>query len=318
MKLKALLFLSIITIVLSCKRNNDSNGGLDIPLPIDTLSSGWQKINTGISAYINDVWFFNSADGLLCTSSGIYSSVDSGKTWNLKTSLLRNYINLFFVNNSVGFAQKRDSISITKDGGNNWVTRKLPRSDVGDIHFVTPSTGFAFGSGVAYKTIDTAKSWVEVTQNGSQAVFFIDQLLGYMHQADGYIYSSSDVGSTWQKRSNSNVSMGGNDYLFFSSTNTGWLVNFSYGLFKTTNGGIDWSNVLSVNTGTEAAMDCFFANNNEGVVSSTKRVFSTNNSGVDWRTEVIMHTRTVGELHFLDKNTGWVCCSDGILLRFKK
>lgn len=317
MKISSLLFLSIITILLSCNKDNE-NAQPEILPPVDTLSSGWQKINTGLSTYINDVWFFNAADGLLCTSSGIYYSVDSGKTWNLRTSVLKNYINLFFVNNLVGFAQKRDSISTTTDGGSNWITRKLPRSDVQDIHFITPSTGFAFGSGMAYKTVDTAKTWTQVTANGSLSVFFIDQLRGYMHQADGYIYSSIDGGTTWQKKSNSNVSMGGIDYLFFSDINTGWLVNFNYGLFKTNNGGLDWTNVLSVNSATEAAIDCFFASNNDGVVSSTKRVFSTSNSAVDWRTEVIMHTRTVGELHFLDKNTGWVCCSDGILLRFKK
>lgn len=317
MKISSLLLLSTIIIVLSCNKDNE-NAEREILRPVDTLSSGWQKINTGISAYINDVWFFNAANGLLCTNSGIYYSVDSGKTWNLKSSVLKNYINLFFVNNLVGFAQKRDSISTTTDGGSNWITRKLPRSDVQDIQFITPSTGFAFGSGVAYKTVDTAKTWTQITANGSLSVFFIDQLQGYMHQADGYIYSSVDGGATWQKKSNSNVSMGGIDYLFFSDINTGWLVNFGYGLFKTSNGGLDWANVLPVNSATEAAIDCFFSNNEEGMVSSTKRVFSTSNSGGDWKTEVIMHTKTVGELYFLNMNTGWVCCSDGVLLRFKK
>jgi photosystem II stability/assembly factor-like uncharacterized protein len=310
---KILSFLFLIFLFFSCKKDKSPEDPV-LPVQIDTLVN-WQKIEINSSDTYNDIWFINASTGYSCANEGLYSSVDSGKTWSLKSGLLKRYINLFFISSSVGYAQRIDSIAVTFDGGNNWVAKKGPPINVHDIFFISASTGFAFGNGQQlYKTKDSANTWTPVTNYNASALFFLSPLTGFLKQADGFIYYTSDGGTTWQKISTSNIPTSNWEYLFFNNIATGWLINNNKGLYNTSDGGITWNNKLSIND----AIDCSFFNNQEGFVSSLSNIFYTSDGGNTWNTEVKAHTAKIIEMYFLDKNTGWACGTNGLILRYKK
>src|SRR4030095_17213953 len=51
------------------------------PPPIDTLASGWKKMDRISSDFINDIFFFNNT-GFAITGPKIFKSSDGGNTWS--------------------------------------------------------------------------------------------------------------------------------------------------------------------------------------------------------------------------------------------
>jgi photosystem II stability/assembly factor-like uncharacterized protein len=311
--IKSLLPLIFIILMFACKKNKNPQPTQNVT--IDTLYYGWQKIQTNLQVNFYDIWFINAATGFACANEGLYSSVDSGKTWTIKTSQVKRYSNLFFVSNTVGYAQRNDSIAVTIDGGNNWVIKKGPPMNVSDIYFISTSTGFAFANGKQlYKTNDGATTWSPVSNYSASAMFFLNSLTGFMKHSDGFIYNSTDGGNTWQINSTTNISIANWEYLVFNDINNGWLINSMLGVYKTSDAGVTWNNKLSLNN----AIDCNFFNNQEGYVSTLSNIYFTSDGGNTWRTDVIAHTGQIIEMHFIDRNTGWACGSNGLILRYKK
>jgi photosystem II stability/assembly factor-like uncharacterized protein len=126
------------------------------------------------------------------------------------------------------------------------------------VHFVDRLTGWAAGDGgMIYRTDDGGKNWAElpgaVVPNGvvdvSRVQFADTQtgwMLGEMRGRDGgeaqtVLLSTTDGGQIWQQQT-----MPGLLSFHFVSAKLGWAAGRGGGVFKTTDGGLRWKRLESI------------------------------------------------------------------------
>lgn len=187
-----------------------------------TLSgfSQWQELYRN-NNYLRDMYFVNPAQGYV-TGGMNYSQLLRtdfyGSDWDTLSTINEQFWGIHFLNEDTGFVISKDAsyynMYKTTDGGNTW-NLKYPISPITrHINFPKPECGYAF-SGVF---------------------------------SDHWIYKSTDIGETWNQISNfsgSNGSGWGTSESFFFNCDTGFIATDGGDIFKTTDGGISWTNVYS-------------------------------------------------------------------------
>jgi photosystem II stability/assembly factor-like uncharacterized protein len=211
------------------------------------------------------------------------------------------------------------------------------------VHFVDAMTGWAAGdSGAVYATTDGGRGWKPLSP-GSDAdinfIYFVDRNRGWMlgrsgakagdeNEGDNILFITADGGGAWERKPLPNVTS-----LHFTDAKTGWAVGKNFTLLKTTDGGLEWSKVRSVEKliGSRADSsndnfgfsDVHFTDPKHGWLignfygrgrGDIGGVFTTSDGGATWkRVPLAIQTRnnsglfTPGALdsaHFTDANTG--------------
>jgi photosystem II stability/assembly factor-like uncharacterized protein len=91
---------------------------------------------------------------------------------------------------------------------------------------------------------------------------------------------------------------------------TGWTVGDNSTILKTTNGGLNWINVINPTSGKPLHMVSVIDSNYLYVVGSFSTILKSTNGGINW--SVIMNWpigqgNTYQGVFFLNKDTGWAC-----------
>ena len=318
MKISFLVFV-IILMMGACRKtntasnnNNGNNNNNSNVIIQDTLNS-WVKIPV-YPANVDDIWFTTPSKGFLISGS-IYSTSDSGKSWNYiySTNQHINAFNLQFVDSLNGFAQGNGLLA-TSDGGKTWTIKNSTISGI-YFQFMNPSTGYYFdrNNGI-FISHDGGSSWASslpvtpttATFKPSYPFYFLDSLRGYS-MMDGNFYTTSDGAVSWNIQSNmTGVDFMGYLKMQFLDALTGYC-GINGGLLKTTNGGKNWINCFS---GTSATNGTFsiprFFDANNGYFMTDNGIYKTTNGGQSWSTSCRIATgSTFYSVYFLDMNTGW-------------
>lgn len=180
----------------------------------------------------------------------------------------------------------------TTDGGDNWTT-VLPMS--GDIDglqgiwFISDNVGFAGGwNNYFIKTTDGGTNWTNITC-GSNVWYYVEvefwdanngvAAASMNSSTDQAIFITSDGGNTWvPATSGADVNIMGISY---ADQNTLFAVGTSGNVFKSTDGGHNWT--ISANVGA-MLFGLDFANATFGVVGGEEKMFATNDGGTTWST----------------------------------
>jgi photosystem II stability/assembly factor-like uncharacterized protein len=264
-------------------------------------------------------------------------------------------VDIFFVSNT-GFTISASTIFKSVDGGTNWsrITPLAPNlqnigmgSELNAIFISAPSKIISTHNG------GTSFDSVTIDDNTLTDVFFVSSSVAYA--AGKSIWKTIDGGLNWTKL-HEFTATGGYKSLFFLNEQTGWVIR-SEGLYRTTNGGVDWQLVITtgfnfsnsgsvffLNTsngyiadelsigktinggalwskvfnGTPTYHDIHFVTDNVGYVTDGQHIYKTVNGGTTWTTEVALSSSLILELHFTDVNHGWACGSEGIVLKFNQ
>jgi photosystem II stability/assembly factor-like uncharacterized protein len=322
MKQNAFLSLAIALLILfSCKKDNAPDPGPGpgpVPgNPTDTLGTGWKKIQFNDSTQLLGDIFFVGNTGFCISPNTIYKSIDAGNNW---TGRAFPGINLY----NLGMGSDTNAIFI---GSNNGI-------------LVTHNGGISYDF---YTLADPSIS----------DVFFVNTSTAYI--AGKSIWKTTNAGNTWTKLYEFAIGDGYKS-LHFINDQIGWVIKRD-GLFKTTNGGVDWQlintgTVISPNissvffpdeshgyisdqltiastsnagsswtksyTGTSAYHDIHFVSANTGYITDNQYILKTIDGGLTWNKEVSLSGRVITELHFTDSNHGWACGSNGTLLKYEK
>ena len=316
------LLLVVVLMMGACRKtntasnNNNNNGNNNNNSNVviqDTLNS-WVKIPV-YPANVDDIWFTTPSKGFLISGS-IYSTSDSGKSWNYIYSTnqpIRGF-NLQFVDSLNGFVQG-DYLLATSDGGKTWTLRGSAINAL-YFQFINPSTGFYFAlnKGI-FITHDGGNSWVPglpvtantATLNQRYPFYFLDSLRGFS-MMNGSFYTTSDGGVNWNIQSNmTGVDFMGFLKMQFLDTMTGYC-GTSGGLLKTTNGGKNWINCFSTTAAEGGFSIPRFFDTNNGYLMTTNGIYKTTNGGQNWSTSCRIATgSTFYSVYFLDMKTGWAC-----------
>lgn len=178
----------------------------------------WDTCIVGENEYshtIESITFFNSLQGRAISDNHIYSTNDGGVTWE------DNF------NYSISTSSER------KNFGNSWVN---------------PDTCFLAGDRPSLiKTYDRGFSVEEIFQNADYdyySVYFIDTLRGF---AGGNSFSISairyttDGGKSWMNAVCDSTTMSSTITDFYFLDNLNGLAAFNKGIYRSSDGGINWS-----------------------------------------------------------------------------
>ena len=204
-----------------------------------------------------------------------------------------------------------------------------------DVCFVNENLGWAVGNAVdiipGLDAEENAESLIIHTDNGGQTwhrqnsgilgkplrkVYFRSALEGWCLGEGGVLIHTSDSGKTWES-----IETGTEDNLhdFFITEATGWIVGDWGTLLKTTDGGQTFTKVDADVFGEKSLKGIFFVDENYGWIitysTSTSRnttngknagyIYRTTDGGDTWEEQFITET-ALFNLHFIDKQTGWV------------
>jgi photosystem II stability/assembly factor-like uncharacterized protein len=234
-----------------------------------TLNGGesWDELNLPFGAsYIE---FINNNRGYIASSDKVYSTDDSGETWQPHlVEPLASCWETYFYNDTTGFTFGWDGyLAKTTDAGNTW-ERKQSYSGSGtfyytEIEFADLNTGYAVGefdhtNRVLRRSDDGGDTWVDITIPQIQGFVSSVAVLGPEDiwigtgitafdslPCPAYVYHSIDGGNTWTSREI------GETYempdvvsrIHFFNPLQGFAMN-SRQIFSTSDGGQSWNHVF--------------------------------------------------------------------------
>ncbi|HWA05900.1 MAG TPA: YCF48-related protein, partial [Ignavibacteria bacterium] len=264
---------------------------------IRTTDAGvtWNQLGLPLTTY-NDMEFIDGITGWLCGNS-LYKTVNSGTNW---TSVFATGLNCVdFVSPDSGFATNQSTtVRKTTNGGHDWILVNTGYTEnMLSVSFANSSTGWSVGwYGQLVKTTNAGENWI------SQKV---DQIPGDINDIcmqnnklwivtknvnnTGAIYSSSDMGNTWNQDLYLPVIF---TSVNFTSNDTGWALGYAVSgnqlrLFRTVNAGINWE-LHSTLPYFLSTGDILFINSQTGFLTGSEwpggfgRIFKTTNSGINW------------------------------------
>ncbi|MBS1494802.1 MAG: T9SS type A sorting domain-containing protein [Bacteroidetes bacterium] len=285
---------------------------------------------TCINSLIGDVFSFNTLSfpnnntGYITGSEGIIlKTSNSGENWSSSQIGHKNLTSSYFLNSNTGYiGADSNKMYKTTNGGNSWDTLATYTSanPITSIYFVNEHVGFFANSysNAVSKTTNAGISWTlipfTIIYGSMNSLQFTDSLTGFLYQyyynptgfppqRYTYIYKTTNQGETWSLISSffNNVQATG---LKFINANTGYMN--ANKILKTTNGGVNWAEVL--NTNDQGGIDVLDMNT---VYTGS---YKSTNAGLNW-TLYNTKAQSISGIHYINQTTGIIICgnSGGIL-----
>lgn len=256
------------------------------------LSAQWCEQDSGTNEVLDDVFFFDSLNGWIISSSGVVHTVD---------------------------------------GGENWLSQPGPDGvTLYGIQFTSPLDGWLVAAsadtGRLYHSHDGGGSWAEATTgftgvNAYSDLFFTDSLhgwlIGYYNEGPTFledttfIFRTSDGGDTWQK---ANLPFNAYNVIFFTDTLNGWIGGYYDDIKRTTDGGVSWiSQSLPGLSAWFQIEDIYFTDPDHGWASGRHFPLAGGGMILQYQTStgwvLNANDNSYGGIYFADSLEGWVTTS---------
>ena len=241
----------------------------------------------------------------LIAQSGWYSQTPKPTGDNLNS--------VFYLNSTIWAVGGSSSLIKSNDNGSTWENKQIGFNYIlSGVQYVDQFNGVVLGEEVEYipgnqtnvfgvilTTTDGGNSWSLKYRDliKPHCVFFIDKYNGWAVADSGKVFKTTDSGNSWTEYyCGYNTSL--QEVEFLDSQN-GWAIGD--GIFKTTNGGINWEEVSSIN---DYFDHMYFLNINLGWVCGTE-IYKTTDGGHNW-----IQLTNVGygiwyDIQFIDQDNGW-------------
>ena len=271
----------------------------------------WQNIP---GTKFHSVSFANTSTGYAAgTDWAIYKTTNNGSNW-FKINIYGGYsIHAFdqdnaFCGSSIGIYY------ITTNGGYNWTNTysNILAAPIQDIYFFNDNTGLVCGSASVLKSTNAGENWSIINTGFNcwySAMTFVNESTGFVcgtligQPNTAILYKTTNSGYNWYTQFIN--STGTNFYsVKFINANTGYLAGDENGIFKTTNGGTNWTNINNVHTSAFASL--FFLDENTGYACGTNsKILKTTNSGLNWISQYSGSAQTFHSIYFINNLTGF-------------
>jgi photosystem II stability/assembly factor-like uncharacterized protein len=167
-------------------------------------------------------------------------------------------------------------------------------------------------------TTDGGKTWKQTTGRaiGSKfdAVTFVDRKHGWGVNHKGQIWKTEDGGESWIMISRLQPS-GNADWQFntahdikFVDGQTGWIIE-TFSIWRTIDGGTNWRKMFpsGANKLNGQPTRGYFPDSNSALVAATNgTVYRTTDRGENWETQTLLNNGDFNNVHFIDKDVGWL------------
>ena len=297
--------------------------------------STWENITaniTGLDGTVRGIHFLDADTGWISNSTGkIYKTTDGGATgaiiYNIGSTTATIY-EVKFIDAEIGYAlTTAGRVLKTTNGGANWeLTQTSSTENLYGLGILgvnsEGTTPVLIGGdiGQIVLSVDDGVSWqtknISATNEILHRLSFPSETTGFVvggsittGNSFGDILKTTDSGVTW---TNLSFDPGYRTYsVFFVNENVGYVGSLGpTGVYKTTNGGIDWVQ-LNTGTGTSSSniYDIKFYNENLGfAMYGSGQVARTTNGGANWAPVSAGWGNAAGyEIFIVDSLTIYLC-----------
>lgn len=296
----------------------------DVPPPVvitDSLPSGWRQIKYG-NSYITDVFFIRPDLGYLVSEAGLSKSTDGGLTWSKTWDQDSDF--LFVAPDGKVFTIAHNKLHYSNDGGKTF-TLAL-QDNITDLFFVSPDIGYVpVNGGGLFQTNNGGISWNLVKLDtvfrwGINTIpYFFDKNTGWIGTSMG-VYRTAGSINTWDTCA-FDIPPG------FNYQNTGSIVHAVTAdsvfvsvdgtLYRSIDGGKNFKKIIKLG-GQWQYNDIHFVDAREGYYLTSNSVYKTTNGGDSWERVVFLKNASLVELHFSDRDHGWVVGAQGLVLVYNR
>jgi photosystem II stability/assembly factor-like uncharacterized protein len=296
------------------------------------IQHAWITQKSGTKESLNSVHFPDPKNGWAVGNTGIVvHTADGGGTWSMQTTgTVQNLYSVFFFDAKIGWAVGAGVIIRTTDGGVSWsMDESSTPADLHSVIFVDTENGWAVGetccSDVPYllHTTDGGVSWIRQSFPGDQkvglsAVAFLNPGKGWIvggGTVAGVLLQTTDSGKTWSRGT---VGVQSLNYIQFVTDKTGWTGDGNGRLYKTVDGGENWSS--SGTLPMDYPQSIFFSDSTSGWIvgsgMSNGRILRTVDGGATWSEQKFGgFGRNLSSAFFLNGVAGWAVGMDGTILK---
>jgi photosystem II stability/assembly factor-like uncharacterized protein len=261
-------------------------------------------ITTSSNSSIPRAGWVNIISGTDTAQIGIAQSSDLGNNWvGVDADINQNLNAINFVDDNIGYVGGDGIINPTMlkttDGGATWVNLAPPIiANIDDIEFTSATKGWITtndNNSPLWTTADGGTTWNPVSSvatgcNGINSLYFKNINEGYVLGCLG-IYYTIDGGVTWNTHPDlNNIFV---TAINFSSASVGYIADQSGYIYKTTNGGTNWSFLSKA--ASQRIQSFYFTSDTQGYALGTNFVLATSDGGVTWS---IVNDQLVGKKIF--------------------
>ena len=231
------------------------------------------------NAYLLSVFFINHETGWIAGAKGadfnfsdaiLMKTTNGGNTWD-EIPYTGNWLShIQFINDTTGWIidhTGNNKIRKTTDGGVNWETQIEETQQYeyfSVLHFLDDSIGWALGHHNVYKTTNSGRNWLRITDPFEMQVLklsFINANFGWI-STGAFLHKTEDGGNSWTTYETKLKY--GNDFeirdLLFLNKNFG-VVTTSGGIYTTHDGGENFELFYSSQSGQYVFGTTYYVNN---------------------------------------------------------
>lgn len=271
--------------------------------------ASWQIVNT--PGYTGNLWaveFLNDSYGFLAADGKVIRTANGGIDWeiiqagdNQSLYVLDIIDSLHIAAAGYGGTSYRGKNIYSGDGGFTWITGgPLTFEPVNDIKYVNRDTGYVvMNNTIGFKTTNRGQQWTGITIGGEWEMQFLkEENIGYSVGTGLRIYKTENSFENWQRLIiNDNFSD-----VFFINEDVGFAISgvlsLAQGLYKTTDGGINWDGVPG-----PSGEDIFFLDSLTGFIGNSGAIWKTVDGGNSWF--ATNGADGAGKIFFINETTGW-------------
>jgi photosystem II stability/assembly factor-like uncharacterized protein len=148
------------------------------------------------------VYFATENTGYVAGEGIVLKTIDGGETWEESYLSLSDFTKIQFFDENTGYILSSRLYLKTFTGGEYWhVVNDFEiygYANFRDMHFLNPDEGFILGYDFLLKTTDGGETWAEEPEFpdlNPYAVFFSDQMNGWLVGEDGRVYHTTTGGT---------------------------------------------------------------------------------------------------------------------------
>lgn len=188
--------------------------------------------------------------------------------------------------------------------------------NLNSVHFISQTVGFVCGNaGTLLKTTNGGNSFQSVVLQHAQQlnrVYFSTNNNGYIVGNDGLILKTNNGGTTWD--SIYSGVMQSLSVVNFINARVGFVGGQGGVILKTLDSGNTWaSSATGITAGQyDNVNDIFFTDSLTGYTTLSSTIYKTVNGGLSWSTLIQNPSFFYRDIHFINKDTGFVCGNGGL------
>lgn len=261
------------------------------------------NIVLGNYSHILNIFFKDENNGI-AKFDFLYKSSNSGSSW----SYISDNSFFDFINTSTGFATGNNKFYCTTNFGNNWLITdslfisKIRQNCIESINANITYVGGLYGD--LLKTNDGGYNWSyinkSVTRNNISQIIAADSLNVFALAPNKAFLKTTNSGCNWFSADSLIWNL---KSLFFLNKDLGWIGCDNGRIYKTTNGGGNWS-LFDLPTSDYIKSIKFFTSGTGYLLDSIGKIYKSSNFGNNW-TNIFQFNVNIINFSFPEQFTGY-------------